>query len=229
MHLAIIMDGNGRYGKKKYFSRSMGHRDGAEKLYDVCKWTSDLGVDYLTVYAFSTENWKRDKDEVDFLMKLFEEMFNKYIIDSKDNNIKINVIGNSSTFSDKLQNLIIKAHDITKDCTGLTLNIALNYGGRDEIVHATKKIIDSNISLNEINENTFSNYLDTFGIPAVDLMVRTGGEYRLSNFLLWQLSYSELFFTPTLWPEFSYNELKNIIDSFKNRNRRFGGIQKSKD
>lgn len=162
-------------------------------------------------------------------MKLFEEMFNKYIIDSKDNNIKINVIGNSSTFSDKLQNLIIKAHDITKDCTGLTLNIALNYGGRDEIVRANKKIIDSNISLNEINENTFSNYLDTFGIPAVDLMVRTGGEYRLSNFLLWQLSYSELFFTPTLWPEFSYNELKNIIDSFKNRNRRFGRIQKSKD
>ena len=229
MHLAIIMDGNGRYGKKKYFSRSMGHRDGAEKLYDVCKWCFNLGIDYLTVYAFSTENWKRDKNEIDFLMKLFEEMFNKYIIDSKDNNIKINVIGDISVFSNRLQDLIVKAHDITKDCTGLTLNIALNYGGRDEIVRATKKIIDSNISSDEINENTFSNYLDTFDIPDVDLMIRTGGEYRLSNFLLWQLSYSELFFTPTLWPEFSYNELKDIIESFKKRDRRFGGILKSKD
>ena len=223
MHLAIIMDGNGRYGKSKYGIRSLGHKDGAEKLYEICKWCPELNVDYLTVYAFSTENWKRSKEEVDFLMKLFEDMFNKYIIESKENNMKINVIGDRTVFSKKMQNLIEKSEKITKDCTGLTLNIALNYGGRDEIVRCTKKIIKEGIDPEELNEKVFSNYLDTKNIPDVDLMIRTGGEYRLSNFLLWQLSYSELYFSPTLFPEFSLKELKEIIDSFKKRDRRFGG------
>ena len=223
MHLAIIMDGNGRYGKGKYGIRSLGHKDGAEKLYEICKWCPELNVDYLTVYAFSTENWKRSKEEVDFLMKLFEDMFNKYIIESKENNMKINVIGDRTAFNKKMQNLIEKSEEITKDCTGLTLNIALNYGGRDEIVRCTKKIIKEGIDPEELNEKVFSNYLDTKNIPDVDLMIRTGGEYRLSNFLLWQLSYSELYFSPTLFPEFSLKELKEIIDSFKKRDRRFGG------
>lgn len=223
MHLAIIMDGNGRYGKSKYGIRSLGHKDGAEKLYEICKWCPELNVDYLTVYAFSTENWKRSKEEVDFLMKLFEDMFNKYIIESKENNMKINVIGDRTAFNKKMQNLIEKSEEITKDCTGLTLNIALNYGGRDEIVRCTKKIIKEGIDPEELNEKVFSNYLDTKNIPDVDLMIRTGGEYRLSNFLLWQLSYSELYFSPTLFPEFSLKELREIIDSFKKRDRRFGG------
>lgn len=223
MHLEIIMDGNGRYGKSKYGIRSLGHKDGAEKLYEICKWCPELNVDYLTVYAFSTENWKRSKEEVDFLMKLFEDMFNKYIIESKENNMKINVIGDRSVFNKKMQNLIEKSEEITKDCTGLTLNIALNYGGRDEIVRCTKKIIKEGIEPEKLNEKVFSNYLDTKNIPDVDLMIRTGGEYRLSNFLLWQLSYSELYFSPTLFPEFSLKELKEIIDSFKKRDRRFGG------
>ena len=225
MHLAIIMDGNGRYGKSKYGIRSLGHKDGAEKLYEICKWCPELNVDYLTVYAFSTENWKRSKEEVDFLMKLFEDMFNKYIIESKENNMKINVIGDKTVFSKKMQNLIEKSEEITKDCTGLTLNIALNYGGRDEIVRCTKKIIKEGINPEELDEKVFSNYLDTRNIPDVDLMIRTGGEYRLSNFLLWQLSYSELYFSPTLFPEFSQKELKEIIDSFKKRDRRFGGVK----
>lgn len=223
MHVAIIMDGNGRYGKKKYGSRSLGHKDGAEKLHEICKWCKNLDITHLTVYAFSTENWKRSKDEVDFLMRLFEDMFNKYILECKENNMKIRVIGDKSKFTRKLQNLIDKAIEITKDCDGLNLTIALNYGGRDEIIRATKKIIKNNISIDNINENLFSSYLDTKEIPDVDLMIRTGGEYRLSNFLLWQLSYSELFFTPTLFPDLSYSELKKIIDSFKKRNRRFGG------
>ena len=225
MHLAIIMDGNGRYGKSKYGIRSLGHKDGAEKLYEICKWCPELNVDYLTVYAFSTENWKRSKEEVDFLMKLFEDMFHKYILESKENNMKINVIGDRTAFNKKMQNLIEKSEEITKDCTGLTLNIALNYGGRDEIVRCTKKIIKEGINPEELDEKVFSNYLDTKNIPDVDLMIRTGGEYRLSNFLLWQLSYSELYFSPTLFPEFSQKELKEIIDSFKKRDRRFGGVK----
>ena len=225
MHLAIIMDGNGRYGKNKYGVRSLGHKDGAEKLYEICKWCPELNVDYLTVYAFSTENWKRSKEEVDFLMKLFEDMFHKYILESKENNMKINVIGDKTVFNKKMQNLIEKSEEITKDCTGLTLNIALNYGGRDEIVRCTKKIIKKGITPEELNEKVFSNYLDTKNIPDVDLMIRTGGEYRLSNFLLWQLSYSELYFSPTLFPEFSQKELKEIFDSFKKRDRRFGGVK----
>ena len=166
MHLAIIMDGNGRYGKNKYGVRSLGHKDGAEKLYEICKWCPELNVDYLTVYAFSTENWKRSKEEVDFLMKLF-----------------------------------------------------------DEIVRCTKKIINEGINPEKLDEKVFSNYLDTKNIPDVDLMIRTGGEYRLSNFLLWQLSYSEIYFSPTLFHEFSQKELKEIIDSFKKRDRRFGGVK----
>lgn len=221
MHLAIIMDGNGRYGKKVYGNRSLGHKDGANKLHDICKWCKELGVKYLTVYAFSTENWKRNKEEVNFLMTLFEDMFKKYINESKDENIKINILGETSAFNKKLQDLIEKAKEITSNNSSLTLNIALNYGGRDEITRAVKKIVENKIT--DINENTISSYLDTKGIPDVDLMIRTGGEYRLSNFLLWQLSYSELFFTDTLFPEFTYDELKNIIDNFKKRDRRFGG------
>lgn len=221
MHLAIIMDGNGRYGKKVYGNRSLGHKDGANKLHDICKWCKELGVKYLTVYAFSTENWKRSKEEVNFLMTLFEDMFKKYINESKDENIKINVLGEISVFNKKLQDLIKKAKEITSNNSSLTLNIALNYGGRDEITRAVKKIVENKIT--DINENTISSYLDTKEIPDVDLMIRTGGEYRLSNFLLWQLSYSELFFTDTLFPEFTYDELKDIIDAFKKRDRRFGG------
>lgn len=221
MHLAIIMDGNGRYGKKVYGNRSLGHKDGANKLHDICKWCKELSVKYLTVYAFSTENWKRSKEEVNFLMTLFEDMFKKYINESKDENIKINVLGETSVFNKKLQDLIKKAKEITSNNSSLTLNIALNYGGRDEITRAVKKIVENKIT--DINENTISSYLDTKEIPDVDLMIRTGGEYRLSNFLLWQLSYSELFFTDTLFPEFTYDELKDIIDAFKKRDRRFGG------
>lgn len=224
-HIAIIMDGNRRWAKQNNLDIRLGHKKGAETLENMVRYCNKIGIKYLTVYAFSTENWKRSKEEVDFLMKLFEDMFHKYILESKENNMKINVIGDKTVFSKKMQNLIEKSEEITKDCTGLTLNIALNYGGRDEIVRCTKKIIKEGINPEELDEKVFSNYLDTKNIPDVDLMIRTGGEYRLSNFLLWQLSYSELYFSPTLFPEFSQKELKEIIDSFKKRDRRFGGVK----
>jgi len=224
MHLAIIMDGNGRYGLSKYGSRSLGHKDGAYKLMDVCKWCFEEGVKYLTVYAFSTENWKRSKDEVGFLMKLFKDMFNKYIDTCVKENIKINVIGDISSFSNDVVQVIEKAIDVSKNNDGLVLNIALNYGARDEIKRCIKKIVAAGIDVNSINENLISSYLDTKDIPDVDLMIRTGGESRLSNFMLWQLSYSELYFTDVLWPLFSQTDLKEALDSFKKRDRRFGNV-----
>ena len=225
MHLAIIMDGNGRYGIEKYGSRSLGHRDGANKLKEVSRWCFDAGVKYLTVYAFSTENWKRSHDEVEFLMKLFREMFTRYIDECKQENIKINVIGDYSRFSNDLIKLIDKAILVTKNNNGLVLNIALNYGGRDEVKRCIKKIIADQVDIDSIDENLISSYLDTSALPDVDLMIRTGGETRLSNFMLWQLSYSELYFTDVLWPDFSRDDLENALTYFKKRDRRFGGVK----
>jgi len=218
------MDGNGRYGLSKYGSRSLGHKDGALKLMDVSRWCFEEGVKYLTVYAFSTENWKRSKEEVSFLMKLFKEMFKKYIDVCVKENIKINVIGDITPFSDDVKEVINKAIDVSKNNTGLVLSIALNYGARDEIKRCIKKIVADKVDIDSIDENLISNYLDTKDLPDVDLMIRTGGESRLSNFMLWQLSYSELYFTDVLWPLFSKDDLKEALDSFKRRDRRFGNV-----
>jgi len=191
---------------------------------DVSRWCFEEGVKYLTVYAFSTENWKRSKEEVSFLMKLFKEMFKKYIDVCVKENIKINVIGDITPFSDDVKEVINKAIDVSKNNTGLVLSIALNYGARDEIKRCIKKIVADKVDIDSIDENLISNYLDTKDLPDVDLMIRTGGESRLSNFMLWQLSYSELYFTDVLWPLFSKDDLKEALDSFKRRDRRFGNV-----
>ncbi len=218
-HIAIIMDGNGRWAKSRGKIRTFGHNAGAKKVIEITKEASNLGIKYLTLYAFSTENWKREKSEVDFLMKLLSQFLKKELRTLISNNIKFRVIGDISKFSKNLQSVITNTIEKTKNNTGLTQILAINYGSRDEIIRTIKKA-----NMENLNEESFSKVLDTHEFPDVDLLIRTGGEKRLSNFLLWQSAYAELFFTDTLWPDFSMQEFANIIDDFKKRERRFGGI-----
>lgn len=230
-HLAIIMDGNGRWAANNNKPRKEGHKAGALKVREITKFCTKLDIKYLTLYAFSTENWKRPKLEVDFLMKLLE----KYLKDEEENYIKNNIcfnfIGDISIFSQSLQSKLYKLKDKTKCNTNLTQVLALNYGSQDEISRAVVKICKQGthlgIDLEKLDKlqikKLIEQNLDT-NMPPVDALIRTGGEYRLSNFLLWQVSYAELFFTPTLWPDFSLQELEDILQSFKLRQRRFGGI-----
>ncbi len=218
-HLAIIMDGNGRWAKNRGKIRSCGHSMGAKRVVEITKRASDLGIKYLTLYAFSTENWKRDKIEVDFLMQLFVKFLKNELKNLIQQNIRFRVIGDISKFSKTLQKTIKYTIDKTKDNDGITQILALNYGSKDEIVRAVKKIKFENI-----NENTITKALDTGEFPDIDMLLRTGGEKRLSNFLLWQSAYAELFFIDTLWPDFSIKELDDIISQFKKRKRRFGAI-----
>ncbi len=226
-HIAIIMDGNGRWAKKRFMPRSFGHRAGAQTLNKLLKEADKIGIEHITVYAFSTENWVRSDDEVNTLMNLLKEYIEDYIKDNSKSNIKIDAIGDLSRLDEDLQNKIKKLEKISSHKKGLNLHIGLNYGGRDEIVRAAKKIFEDiekgNILKNDINENLFSSYLDTKNIPDPELVIRTSGEQRLSNFLLWQSSYSEFYFTDKLWPDFDIKELNNAIEQFKNRDRRFGG------
>lgn len=230
-HVAIIMDGNGRWAQKRGLPRIAGHRAGIEALKEVIQSSSEIGIKVLTLYAFSTENWKRPKIEVEALMNLLVEYLNREIKELHKKNVKIVTIGNIYQLPSKSQNAVLKAIDLTKDNTGLIVNVALNYGGRDELVYAFKKLMldvqNGVVQSEKINERMIENYLYTAGLPDPDLLIRPSGELRISNFLLWQLAYSEFWFTDTLWPDFKKEHLMEAIHSYKNRERRYGGLSKS--
>ena len=222
-HIAIIMDGNGRWAKRRGLSRKAGHAAGAETLRVVADFCSDIGIEVLTAYAFSTENWKRPKDEVDSIMNLLRD----YLKDAenfKSDNIKVKFIGNLEPLADDIKELIKKDEEGSKDATGLKLNIAINYGGRDEITNAVKKIVESGVSADDITEQTVSDNLYTANMPDPDFIIRPSGEYRLSNYLIWQSAYAEYWFSDVLWPDFKPKHLEKAIDDFNHRNRRFGGV-----
>ncbi len=224
-HIAIIMDGNGRYAKKRLLPKKMGHKEGAETLRKIVDYAKSIGVKVITAYAFSTENWKRSEDEVSDIMNLLREYISQFGEDSKKKDVKVVVIGDLSRLDDDLQLSIHKLMEETKDKEGFTLNLAINYGGRDEIVRATRKIVldYKDKDVNDITEEVFENYLDTSHGECPDLLIRTSNEYRISNFLLWQLAYAEFHYTKKLWPEFNKKDLDLAIEEFNTRNRRFGG------
>lgn len=227
-HIAVIMDGNGRWAKERNLPRTMGHRAGMDTIRKIVKESSKVGVRYLTLYAFSTENWKRPEDEVTALMKLVVEFIGKEINELHKNEVVFNVIGDISKLPQVCQESIFSAKEKTKNNKGLTLNIALNYGGRDEIVSGVKKIaqeiLDNNIKVEDIDEQLISNHLYTSGMPDPDIVIRPSGELRLSNYLLWQSAYSEFWFSNINWPDFTERDLHKAISDYQNRNRRFGGV-----
>lgn len=227
-HIAIILDGNGRWAKKRGMPRSFGHVKGCENLEDICEVAKELGVKYLTVYAFSTENWKRSKEEVDGLMKLFRNYLKKCIKISQKNNMRVKVIGDITAFDSDIQESIEKLEDFSEDFTDLHFQIALNYGSRDEITRAVNRMLEDQKAgklETPVSEDTISGYLDTAGLPDPDLMIRTSGELRLSNYLLWQLAYSEFYFTDVPWPDFKKEELVKAIEKYNERDRRYGGVK----
>ena len=226
-HIAIIMDGNRRWAREKGKETSEGHKAGAENLEKIAKYCNNIGVKYLTVYAFSTENWKRSKDEVSALMILLKNYLKKFSKNANKENIRIKVLGDIEVLDDGLKKSINEAIERTKNGTGLTLNIAFNYGGRAEIVNATRKIVEkvikNELSVEEIDEDIISNNLYTENQPDPDLLIRPGGELRISNFLPWQLVYSEFYYTDKYWPDFGEEDLMEAIKAFNKRNRKFGG------
>jgi len=229
-HVAIIMDGNGRWAKLRGLPRVMGHRYGVEALREIIQTSSDLGIQYLTLYAFSTENWKRPASEVNALMNLLVEFLRKEIGELHQNGVKINVLGDITLLPDEARKEVLYSTDLTKNNTGLQVNIALNYGSRAEIIRGVKAIVkdcmEKNISVDDINEALFSQYLYTKGIPDPDLLIRTSGECRLSNFLLYQIAYTELYFTDAslLWPDFDKVSFIKVLLEYQRRDRRYGGI-----
>ena len=226
VHVAIIMDGNRRWAKKNNLETAQGHKEGAENLKRIAKFANKIGIKYMTVYAFSTENWKRSEEEIGAIMKLLKLYISDFF-KSYDDNIKVNVLGRVNDLPKDLQSEINKAIDRTKNNTGLVLNICFNYGGRDEIVTATKKIaedvLSGKIKIEVIDETMVSNNLYTAGQPDPDLLIRTSGEERISNFLPWQISYSEFVFTDKYWPEYDEEEFLRSIQIYQKRTRRFGG------
>ena len=228
-HVAIILDGNGRWAKAKGLPRGYGHVKGCANLEQVCYDIKDLGVKYLTVYAFSTENWKRSREEVDGLMKLFRSYLKKCIKISRDNKMKIKIIGDISAFAPDIQESIRKLEEFSKDYDELYFQIAMNYGSRDEITRGMRKmaqdVADGKVSPDQITEDTIGSYLDTAGVPDPDLLIRTSGEQRLSNFLMWQLAYTEFYFTDVAWPDFHKAELVQAIEKYNQRDRRYGGVK----
>ena len=227
-HLGIIMDGNRRWAKSRFLPSFQGHSRGAEVFKSICIYCNKLGIKYLTVYALSTENWKRSKEEIAYLMKLFK----KYLIGIIEKNfnlenIKIKFIGNISKFPEEIRNLIFKIENESSKNTGLNLNVAVNYGGRDEIIHTAKiianEIKNNKLSIDEISEKYFAEKLYTFNQPDIDLIIRTANEKRISNFMLWQSAYAEFYFTPVLWPDFNEYELDKALKEYCQRVRRFGG------
>ncbi|MBE6779470.1 MAG: di-trans,poly-cis-decaprenylcistransferase [Ruminococcaceae bacterium] len=217
------MDGNGRWAKKRGLPRSAGHVAGAKTFKSIARYCNKIGLKYLTVYAFSTENWKRPADEVNGIMNLLRD----YLRDAenfKDENIRVRFIGDRAPLADDIKALMAKNEEDSKNATGLTLYIAINYGGRDEIVKAVQKIVASGVSASDVNEQLISNSLYTHDCPDPDFIIRPSGEYRLSNYLIWQSAYSEFWYSDVLWPDFTDKDLEKAIDDFSNRNRRFGGI-----
>ena len=227
-HVCIIMDGNGRWAKKRLLPRKAGHVQGARVVEQICEDAYDLGIEYLTVYAFSTENWQRPQDEVDALMNLLRKYMKDSLARSAKNNMRVRVLGDISVLDEDLQQSIRELEEASASNTGLKFQVAINYGGRDEIVRATRKISElvkeGKLNPEDITEKTFSEYLDTAGMPDPELMIRTSGELRTSNFLPWQIAYSEFYFTNVLWPDFDKRELERAIDFYNGRERRFGGI-----
>lgn len=225
-HIAIIMDGNGRWAQIKGKPRIFGHKNGVTSVKEVIKGCREIGVNYLTLYAFSTENWNRPKLEVKTLMSLLVSSLRKELKTLEKNNIKLNTIGNIENLPEKAQIEIAEVVEKTKNNTSLTLTLALSYGSREEIVNVirniSKKVVNNQISVEEINENIINNHLYTFSLPDVDLLIRTSGEKRISNFLLWQIAYAELYFTNTLWPDFRKENLFEAIVNYQQRERRFG-------
>ncbi len=226
-HVAIILDGNGRWAKSKGMPRNYGHARGAKNLEVICEDAYNMGIKYLTVYLFSTENWKRSKEEVDGLMRLFRRYTKTCIKTARDNNMKVRVLGDPSAFDEDLQESLRELVESSKNNTGLNFQIALNYGSRDEIVRAVRRIAadcaDGKVRPEEITEESFAGYLDTAKIPDPDLLIRTSGEQRLSNYLMWQLAYTEFYFTDVPWPAFTKDDLWQAIEKFNGRSRLYGG------
>lgn len=222
LHVAITMDGNGRWAQQKKLPRTAGHDQGLHTVKRIVKLASDIGIKFLTLYVFSTENWKRTEKEVGFLMNLIHIHLCGELDFYKQNGIKINHIGDIESLPDSIKKDIKESIEDTKDFTGMTLNLAINYGGRDELLRGIKKIINNKINENEINEQLISSFLDMPESPDVDLLIRTGGEKRLSNFLLWHIPYAEQIYTDTLWPDYTDEEFMKNIEDFSHRNRRFG-------
>lgn len=228
-HIAIILDGNGRWAKAKGLPRNAGHVQGAKTVETICEEAYKMGVQYLTVYAFSTENWNRPKDEVDALMKLLRNYMKNCLKTAEKNNMCVRVIGDKTGLDEDIQKSIAQLEEASKDNTGLHFSIAINYGGRDEIRRAVQKIAekvkDGELAAEEITEQVISESLDTGSYPDPDLLIRTCNEQRISNFLLWQLAYTEFYFTPVPWPDFDKKELEKAIDAYNHRDRRFGGLK----
>ncbi len=226
-HVAIILDGNGRWAKSKGMPRNYGHSRGAKNLEVICEDAWNIGIRYLTVYLFSTENWKRSKDEVDGLMRLFRSYTKTCVKTAQKNNMKVRVLGDPTALAADLQESLRNLEESSKGNTGLNFQIAINYGGRDEIVRAVRRVAqdcaDGRLRPEEITEECFSGYLDTREVPDPDLLIRTSGELRLSNYLLWQLAYSELYFTEVPWPAFTKADLWAAIEKYNERERRYGG------
>ena len=227
-HVAIILDGNGRWAKKRFMPRNYGHIQGSKNVEKMCEVAWNLGIKYLTVYAFSTENWKRPPKEVSMLMKLLRDYLVDCIERTTKNNMRVRILGDKTGLSDDIREAIERLEKVSAKNTGLNFSIALNYGSRDEMVRAMRHmagdVAEGKLKAEEITEQLFSSYLDTADIPDPDLMIRTSGEQRLSNFLLWQLAYTEFYFTDVLWPDFGRDELIAAIEQYNSRERRFGGV-----
>jgi len=223
-HVGIIMDGNGRWAQARGLPRIEGHRVGAERAREIIEASADFGIRYLTLYTFSTENWKRPTSEVSTLMKLLELYLKKEFAGLNKKNVRFKAIGELKSLPENIQSLIRETEEMTASNDGMTLITALSYSGRNEIVRAVRKVIESGCRPNEVSEDFFNSYLDTAGLPPPDLIVRTSGERRLSNFLLWQSAYAELYFTDTLWPDFDKEELMLAVQDYQSRERRFGSI-----
>ncbi len=228
LHVAITMDGNGRWATLRNHPRTFGHEEGLRTVKKIVKAASDLGIKYMTLYAFSTENWKRAESEVGFLMNLIHNHIIKELNFYTENGIKINHIGDLEKLPVMIQKDIKEAMDKTKDFTGMTVNLAINYGGRDELVRGIKKIVDNKIASDKIDEKLITKYLDMPESPDVDLLIRSGGEKRLSNFLLWHIPYAEQIYIDTLWPDYTKEEFYNNIEEYQKRNRRFGAEKSAK-
>ena len=223
-HIAIILDGNGRWAEQRGLPRHKGHQAGVKNIRPIIEYLGHEGIQFVTLYAFSTENWKRPDDEVSGLFRLLERTIGKESRELHKNNVRIRHIGSLEGISEKLEKSIRKALDLTANNTGMTVGVAFNYGGRAEILEATRRIMKSGISPEDLDEKLFGEYLYTADFPEVDMVIRTGGEYRTSNFLIWQAAYSEYYFTPVLWPDFNQQHIREALDTFKKRQRRFGGL-----
>lgn len=227
-HVAIILDGNGRWAKKRLLPRNAGHAAGSKNVEKICSAAWNMGIEYVTMYAFSTENWSRPQEEVDALMKLLYSYLKDCIKTSKKNNMQVRVIGDITRLAEDLQEQIRELEEVSAGNTGLHFQVALNYGSRDEMIRAIRRIgrdiQTGQLEPDAVTESILSDYLDTKGIPDPDLMIRTSGEQRLSNYLLWQMAYTEFYFTDVLWPDFDRKELEKAVEFYRNRDRRFGGV-----